>query len=57
MIVNDMLQLESFYDLVIIPAEARCNDVIKEFTPEEAEADLAENQKFNIRSSQMLKAE
>ena len=57
MIVNDMLQLESCYNLVIIPAEARCNDVIKEFTPEEAEADLAENQKFNIRSSQMLKAE
>jgi len=57
MIVNDMLDLESRYGLVIIPENARNSDIVREFTPEEAEADLAENDKFNKRSSQMMRAE
>ena len=57
MIVKDMLEMETRFSLKIIPAEARSNEIVCEFTPEEAEADLAENGKFNLRSSQMLRLE
>ena len=57
MMVRDMLEMENRFQMQIIPKEAYGNDKICEFTPEEAEADLAETGKFNMRSMQMLKSQ
>ena len=51
MIVSDMLHVEQTYNMKIIPETARNGGAIKEFTPEEAEEDLAENCKYNRRST------
>ena len=57
MLVNDMINNESKHAITMIPEEARSTDIIRDFTPEEAEADLYETAKFNRRSSQMLRQE
>ena len=57
MIVADMLEMEQQFSVKILPEEAHKDEVVREFTPEAAEADLAETGKFNVRSSQMLRQE
>ena len=57
MIVNDMLLNERKHGIVMIPEAARSTDIIREFTVEEAEADLQATGQINRRSSQMLRQE
>ena len=55
--MSDILDFELRFNMKILPNEARKDENISLFSPEEAEHDLQENGKFNKRNAEVIRKE
>lgn len=56
-LISDILDFELRFNMKILPDQARKDEAITLFSPEEAELDLQENGKFNKRNAEVIRKE
>ena len=54
-LISDIYDFEQRFNMKILPEQARRDEAISLFTPEEAERDLQENGKFNKRNAEVIR--